>query len=379
MQIIKKFLVWSSIALFAGSALAQVQQAKGKASVTYQGWSVSADDKARATLAAQLKAVEFYYAEAGQSEAENFDAIREKIIASPDRYILDSTVLAEEEAKDKKQYTVTVRVALNVANLRNAVKSNSAVVKGGTAARSPLAFMFVSRQVESTRSFDDRVYKRVDEKADVKGKLQVSEKGSEGESFGRGQINTNASTSTSVNGSMQRSASIETGGSTTRRASESTFRLLPSANLGQVFTSNFTRAGFKVSEAAMVEPYTGGQFKVATVENDYKSGMDLKPATLASLVSGMRVAQIPYVALGTLDVGLADTDANTGLMRVAVTVNAKLLDISQTIPDTIASVGPVQYAGVGPTEEEARGNALKLAANNAARELTSQITNLGVR
>jgi hypothetical protein len=45
---------------------------------------------------------------------------------------------------------------------------------------------------------------------------------------------------------------------------------------------------------------------------------------------------------------------------VAVTVNAKLLDISQTIPDTLASVGPVQYAGVGPTEDEARNNASSL-------------------
>jgi hypothetical protein len=39
----------------------------------------------------------------------------------------------------------------------------------------------------------------------------------------------------------------------------------------------------------------------------------------------------------------------------------------------------VQYAGTGPTEDEARTNALKLAANNAARELTSQVTNIGVR
>jgi hypothetical protein len=53
-----------------------------------------------------------------------------KFLAAPDRYILDTTVLAEEENKDKKQYTVAVRVALNVANLRNAVKSNSAVVAG---------------------------------------------------------------------------------------------------------------------------------------------------------------------------------------------------------------------------------------------------------
>jgi hypothetical protein len=39
----------------------------------------------------------------------------------------------------------------------------------------------------------------------------------------------------------------------------------------------------------------------------------------------------------------------------------------------------VLYAGVGPSEDEARNNALKLAANNAARDLTSQITNLGLR
>ena len=52
--------------------------------------------------------------------------------------------------------------------------------------------------------------------------------------------------------------------------------------------------------------------------------------------------------------------------------------LSSIIPDTIASVGPVQYAGVGPTEEEARGAALKHAANNAARELATQLNNLGV-
>jgi len=139
------------------------------------------------------------------------------------------------------------------------------------------------------------------------------------------------------------------------------------------------KAGFKVSEAAMVEPYTGGHFKVAAVENDYKSGMDLQPSTLAAMVAGMRTAQIPYIALGTLDVGMGEPDPQTGLMRVSVTVNAKILDIAQTIPDTIAAVGPVLYAGMGPSEDEARNNALKLAANNAARDLTSQVTNLGLR
>jgi hypothetical protein len=379
MQVTKTLALWCVLGMLSASCWAQVQQARGKASVTYAGKTASPEDKAKAHMVAQLKAVEFYYAEAGQSEAETFDAIRDRILADPDRYILEATTLAEEDKPELRQYTVAVRVSLNVANLRNAVKANSAVVKGGAAGRSQMAFMFVSRQVDSTRSFDDRVYKRVDTKADAKGAASSTQKGSEGEQITKGQISTNASSSKSETASVHASVAVETGGSVTRKASESTYRLIPSANLSQVFTSNFARAGFKVSEASMVEPYTNGQFKVAMVEGDYATGMDLKPATLAALVRGMRAAQIPYVSLGTLDVGMADKDPNTGLVRVAVTVNAKLLDLGQTIPDTVASVGPVQYAGVGPTEDEARGNALKKAAESAARELTSQITNVGMR
>lgn len=379
MQVAKKLIVWIALSAFALGAWAQVQQARGKASVTYAGKAASPDDKARASMAAQLKAVEFYYAEAGQAEAENFDNVRDKILANPDRFILESTVLAEEDAADKKQYTVSVRVSLNVANLRNLVKSNSAVAKGGPAARSPLAFIFVSRQVDSTKAFDARVYKRLDETDNVKGTAATTQKGTEGEAISKNQVSTNASTSSAASASMDRTRTRETGGSTTTRSAESTWRLIPSSNLSQVFTSNFTRAGFKVNEAAMVEPYTGGHFKVSALEDDYKSGQDLKGSTLASVVAGMRTAQMAYIALGTLDVGMPGKDPSTGLMRVAVTVNGKILDIRQTIPETIASVGPVQYAGVGPTEDEARTSALSLAANNAARDLTSQVTNLGVR
>ena len=377
MQVVRAFLL-VLLSSFAIMSMAQVQQARGKATVTYQGKTASPDDKAKANQAAQLKAVEFYYAEAGQSEAENFDAVRDKILANPDRYILESTVLAEQDSTDNKQYTVTVRISLNVANLRNAEKSNSAVARTGRANKSPLVFVFVSRQVDSTKSFDAHVFKRVDESVKGGASAATSQSGTEGEAIGRSQIKTNSSTSSQTKAAANLSHTVETGGSTVKRSSESSWRLIPSANLNQVFTSTFTQAGFKVMEAAFVEPYTGGHFKVSTIQDDYKSGSDLKSATLQSLVAGMRTAQIPYIALGTLDVGMADKDPSTGLMRVGVSVNAKILDVTQTIPDTIATVGPVQYAGLGPTEDEARTNALKLAASNAARELTSQVTNLGV-
>jgi hypothetical protein len=375
MQVIRTFVA-AALACFAITSVAQVQQARGKASVNYQGWSVTAEDKAKATQAAQLKAVEFYYAEAGESESENFDTAREKILANPDRYILESTVLGEETSTDKKQYTVSVRVALNVANLRNLVKSNSAVAKAGATEKSPLAFVFVSRQVATVKSFDDRVYKRVDESVSG-GRAESSVKsGAEGESISAGLIRANASTSSKTDIAANRTHTVETGGSTVKRASEATFRLIPSANLNQVFTGMFSKAGYRVAEAAYVEPMSGGVFKVANVENDYQSGNDLHSTTLQAMVTGMRNAKVPYLAYGTLDVGSADKDPATGLVRVSVTVNAKLLDVTQAFPETKAAVGPVQYAGVGPSEDEARGNALKLAANSAARELTSQITAL---
>lgn len=380
MQVIRFLLAAFMAAALALPASAQIQQARGKATLPYTAKTAPADVKAKALQNAQLKAVEIYYAEAGESEAANFDSMRTKIAENPDRYILETTVLAEEDNAGAKQYSVTVRVALNLANLRNDFKASTAVGKATRAERSALAFVFVSREVDSVKSYDTRVTKRVDTGVKVEGNVSASQKGTEGEKIQRGRVSTDASTNESVSASRNTSATIETGGTQTRRAAESTWRLSRSADLNQVFTQNFARAGFRVNEGALVEPYTGGKFKVSQVEDDYKSGNDLKAATLQSITQGMRVAQVPYVAVGTLDVGLADKDPQTGMARVTVTVNARVLDVTPpTIPDTIVSVGPVMYAGVGPTEEEARTAALKLAANNASRELTSQLNNLGIK
>jgi hypothetical protein len=373
MQVIRSFALLLA-ASFAISASAQVQQARGKASVTYAGPTATAEDKARAMQAAQLKAVDFYYAEAGESESENFDAVREKILASPDRYILESTVLGEEDSADKKQYSVAVRISLNVANLRNLVRANSAAAKASAEQKSQLVFVFVSREVASTKSFDDRVYKRSDESMKVSADEASSKSGAESERISAGQIKTKESVASRANLSAQRVLTSETGGSTVRRSDEVSYRVVPSANLNAVFTGTFARAGFEVVEAAMAEPATGGRFSVAMVEQDYQTGHDLKAATLQSISSGMRGAGVPYVALGTLDIAAASQDPATGLVRVGVTVNAKLFNVAKSLATTQAAVGPIQFAGTGPDESTARGNALKLAANNAARELASQVT-----
>ncbi|UCU95205.1 hypothetical protein [Hydrogenophaga taeniospiralis] len=390
MQIVK-FILALLVASWSIHAGAQVHQSRGNYSLNYKEHIGTFDKreapsaiKQKARQEATFKAIEAYYAQAGQSESANFNAIRSAVMADVERYVLDAVVISENDDPKDYQYSVVVRVSLNMANLRNAVQGNAAVSKAAEGEKSALSFVFVSRMVDSIKSYDDRVFKRSDSSADdsltVQKKNMVREKTSEGESFKGGSINTFGSatgeTDASARVSAKSSVSSETGGSTVKRSSESAWRLFPSANLNQVFVSEFSQAGYDVIEAAMVD---SGKFKMADVESDYKSGNDLQPITLRAIAAGMREAEIPYIALGTLDVGWAEKDPQTGLMRVSVTVNAKVWDVSKAIPRTRVAVGPVSYAGVGPTEDEARGSALRSAATSTAQELSSRMATMGIR
>lgn len=378
MQIIKLIVLVVAV-LYTNISLADVVSSKGKATVKYTEQKATPETKDKALFNAQMKAVEMYYAEAGDAEAENLDAIRPKIKEDPDRFILESTVLQEEDRPDNHQYTVTVRVSLNGSNLRNALKKASAIGTTPVGERSQLAFIFVSRQIDTQTTYDARVTQRaiVSDKGVATG--STSERGNEGESIGKSRVATNAVTKSRAGYAAERQVTIETGGSSVARSGKSTWKLIPSQNLSQVVTQIFKTSGYRVVEAQYIEPMTNGKLKVASIEGDYKSGNDLKSSTLQNIVAGLRVAQVRYFALGTLDVGQVGEDPATGLQRVSVTVNANVIDVGQSIPETVAAAGPAQYSGVGPTEDEARTNALKLAAQSATRELTSQLANAGLR
>jgi hypothetical protein len=387
-----KVMFMLACTLFSTQAFAQVHQARGQFSIFYKDQvgtfgkkEAPAKVKQQAQLEAGIKAIEAYFAEAGQAEAANFDRIRSRILEEPSRYILESTIIAEEDNTKDFKYTVVVRASLNVANLRNLMQANSAVGKAASANKSMLSFVFVSRQVAIEKTFDDRVSKRAEVTEHVSSKVRAKEgsttkeASSEGESVEMNRVDTHGSKSQSKEEaatfslSGQTVVALETSGSTTRKASEVTWKLLPSANLNQVFTSQFSQAGFEVVEASMVE-----SVNLSDIEADYQTGNDLKPETIRAVAKAMKAAEVPYVVLGTLDVGLPIKDPQTGLMRVDVIVNAKVWDVTKPIPRTRAAVGPISYAGMGPTEEVARVNALRLAASNAAQELTSRLNNQSI-
>ena len=377
MQVIR-YLLLAFLALTSQFALAQIENAKGSATVTYAG-KIRPEDKTKAFREAQVKAVERYYAESGDSESANFDNVRDKVLENLDKFVLSSSIISEQEFPDKKQYNVVVRIELNVAKLRNTLKANSAVASTAAANKSPLTFVFMARQVASVKEYDARVVQRAEVRADASASRSDREKTSESERVRNGSVKTGAAADRSMTASAQRSVTLETGGSRTQKSDDTSWRLIPAQSLNAQFTGIFAKAGFDVVEAAYVEPQSQGLLSVKSIERDYETGNDLSPETLRNTAQGLKNAQIPYLALGTLDVGTKDTDPGTGLVRVYVTVTGKILDLNSRFPRIVSSVGPVQFAGTGPTESVAQTNALKLAADNAARELVSQINNVGVR
>jgi len=374
----KRHLLIATLLVWSSSVLGQTQYSTGGAALNYTGKVAPQAIKDQASQIAEAKAIEAYYAKAGQSDFTSFDRIRDKILGNLDRYVLEAAVVNEQDRTDVKQYSVTIRVTLNMPALNSAVKESSAVANVAKSGKSKLTFLFVARQASDLTTYDPRVFKRVDTSLKTNGSNSVSENGTEGEAITKTQVNTNATKTSSGTSLANASAQVESGGSTVRKVAEVSYRLFPISSLGAVFGNSFTTAGFRVIEAADVEPYSGGKLHVAAVQEDYKSSLDLKSQTLVDVEAGLRNAQIPYLALGTLDVGFANPDPATGLVRVSVIVNAKIMDLTDTIPETVATVGPVQYNGLGSTDSEAQTNALKLAAQNASHDLISQLTNAGI-
>jgi hypothetical protein len=335
-------------ALLATSLLAQAQviQTKGVGSLTYSG-VLSPETKEKAYVKAQLAAVERYFAENGEAETQNFDSIEDQIAENLDKFILNTAVINEQDMASLHKYSVVVRVDLNVAKLRNALRSASNVGKAGNAAKSQLVYLFVGRETASVRAFDARVFKRTTVDAGVTGPAK---------------------------GVQHAVAQVETGGSSTQKADEIEYRILPTTNYATSITSVFSQGGFVVVDPA----YAISDKDNNAVRKDFSAGNELQASTIRSVVATLKKAQVPLLVLATLDAGPPGQDPATGMARVAVNVTGRVLDLRGPFPREIASVPVQQFYGIAPDNMVARDKGLKDAALAAARETVSRLNAAGV-
>ena len=360
MSLIRSIALFLALALAAGSSFAQTVSARGMGSASY-GFRLTPEARAEALNKAKINALEAYVAETGAAKLRLFEARRSEMLGEIDRYVLSSISLSENEDKKAKTYTVTVRAEINTTLLQAKLDAGSATAGARLSERSLLTFLFMARSQDSVQSFQDKEYRR----ADVS--QSYGEKTHEGDSF-RGN-------SVSTSGSIDRtnSVAVTTGGSTTAKSDNITWKVANANEVNTVMTGAFSAAGYEVVEAEYVESESRGLLSTARIRKDFSTGNDLSAATLRDTANGIRAADIPYLAVGTLDVGIRDRDPASGNVRVFVTVTGKVLDVRGRFPRTVSSVGPMQYAGTGPSETVARTNALQLAAEKAAQQMINEL------
>jgi hypothetical protein len=358
--------------ILGGSASAQIATSKGTASVQY-GNAVTPEIRDAALRDAKLNALERYIAESNPAKQRLFDSARDRLLASLDSFILSTTPLSETADPGSKTYSVVVRVEVNTGRFENALAdaSGTAPARAGGA---QVAAIFVSRAPQSVQSFDDRVYKRED--SSVKGGVTSDGRRTtrESESISGSAVGTGDRVNARGSFSDSSSSVTETGGSVTRKADKLIWSVANSGNVDQEMTGVFANAGLEIVPAEFIT-----NLDLGAVRKDFGGGDDLSPATLRGMVAAVRASGITYLTLGSMDEELPDQDPVSGNVRIYVTVNAKVYDLSRPIPRVLSAIGPIQYAGLGPTPAVAKTNALKLAADEVARKLVDEITVKGVR
>lgn len=353
---------------------AQALTSKGVATVTFDG-KLNAAVKDRALQEAKANALDRYIAQTDTAKSRNYEMARSQLIGSIDSYVLSTTVLSEEPDPKAGRYTVSIRAEINGPRLENALIGGSAVASTPPAQKSLVTFVFVARQQGSVQRFDDKVYKRVDTSGAASASGDYRRDATESERITSNSVSTSDRVNASANYKEETSASITTGGSTTTKADVVTWNVTRADEINTVMTGAFSAAGYEVVEAEYV-----GSLDVEAVRKAYGTGEDLSPAALQGAVRGVQSAGgIRYFAIGKLDVDMRDKDPATGLTRTYVTVSGKILDVSGSYPRTVSSVGPEQFAGLGPSETVARTNALKEAAGAAAERLINELNARGVQ
>ena len=330
--------------------IAQYQQERYKK-------SLKAEERQQLLNNARINALDNYVSSLGTSKLKEYEKIRSIVESDLDKFVSNTIILSETSDKKTKSHQVVIRATIRENLINNEFSKVSSVANISEDERSYLTFVFLSRKAASVKQYDDKVSKRVDS--------TNIEETTQSEIVTDSEIGISAET--------YKSASVTSGGSTEIKADKITYNVSSSDDINTTVLQVFGDAGYEVVEAEMVADETGGLMNLDDFVNDFSQGEDISASTRKNAAVGCRDLDIKYFAIGKLDIGQNIKDSVTGLTRVYVNVNAKVYDVSKRFPKTVASVGPVQYSGIGPTQDVAQRNALQQAGQKASGDLVSQM------
>ena len=337
----------------------------GKATISFDpglfSSKPSGDDKSKAISKAKRGAWDKYTQGFSASKMKSYRQIESSIVNDLDEYFIETNIIDEKIDKDSMRYSIIIRVTINTAKFeaKLAEISNAGSQRSGSG--SLFSFIFVARQESSVKSFDAK-------------RTSIEMKESKG--FEKEEASQNGDTALGSH-DYKSIKTTTTGGSTVRKSNQIEYRILSAKGIDTSMNQELTASGFEVVSYEDVVSECGGT-EPSEIKQVFTKSNEIPRMARKNAIKGARECEVSYFAVGTLDVGIAEIDPASGNQRVYVSVKAQVWNIDKRLPRQIASVGPVQYQGLGPNAQVAQNNALVLAAKNAANEIVNQLNAKGL-
>lgn len=347
-------------AAFAGTSVT------GVATLNYEGGvfssKIKTETKDKVAQEALLNAWKKYTASFNAAKYKAYLKVEKEFTDNLEQYVASHSIIDEINDEDDKKYTVAVKALINDVAVDSKLSLSSAAGSIASGDGSMFSFIFVARDTSSVKSYEAKVTKVA-----------------QAQSMSAGKETGSMSGSTMVSGESKKAmAKVTTGGSSEQKADKLQYTVSSSADIDAAMNEVLSPAGFEVVEYGDIVSACGGAEPEA-IKKEFSLQAELSRQTRKAAIAGARRCEVPIFAIGTLDAGMADIDPTSGLKRVYVSVNAKVYNIDKMLPKKVASVGPVQFAGLGPSAVVAKRNALAKAANEAARSIVDQLNAKGLK
>jgi hypothetical protein len=277
-------------------------------------------------------------------------------------YVTEVKVLDESVANDPQSLTTTVRITIDEGAVESAMRENFGAGSQASGDASTFAFVFVARELQSRKTYQDKVIdvKQTEQIGLAENKIAVSG-ASSSESLDQ------SSTSKSVSG-----------GSSEQKRAKLTYQVTSSQDINASMSNVLSTAGYEIVEYDDVVSNCGGAERTVIMQ-EFSENDDMSRGSRNAAINGSHECDVSLFATGTLDVGLSEVDPVSGMQRVFVSTRAQVWSLTKKLPRKVASVGPVQFSGLGPDAQVAMRNALNLAAEEAAKEIVAILNSKGIR
>lgn len=168
------------------------------------------------------------------------------------------------------------------------------------------------------------------------------------------------------------------GGSSLRKADIVEYDVTSSEDINATLSEVLSSSGIEPIRYSEVGALGGGPGTDAIMK-EFRNKDAMSDNTWVKVVSAARECKMNYLSTGTIDIGVHDIDPVSGDKRVFVSVRAQVYEIGPRFTKMVASVGPVQYSGLGPDESVAGRNAIIIAARETGLNIVHQLDMKGIR